>query len=103
MDLDKKVWSASLLSFLPPSYIVAFIRELANKHFSNSSASISHYSMAQFPPSVAMNIDGDDNIRGRSTLSSNAGSRSLLISSSTLSRLYYECMEMNNNLLDVNI
>jgi len=59
--------------------------------------------MAQFPPSVAMNIDGDDNIRGRSTLSSNVGSRSLLISSSTLSRLYHECMEMNNNLLDVNI
>jgi len=48
--------------------MVVPVRELANKYFSNSSASISYYSMAQFPPSVAMDIDGDNDIRGRSTL-----------------------------------
>ena len=59
---------SSLLSLLLPSCMVAPVRELANKYFSNSSASISYYSMAQFPPSVAMDIDGDNGIRGRSTL-----------------------------------
>ena len=58
----------SLLSLLLPSCMVASVRELANKHFSNSSASISYYSIAQFPPSVAIDIDGDNDIRRRSTL-----------------------------------
>jgi len=50
-----------------------------------------------------MDINDDNNIRGRPTLSSNVGPRSLSISLSTSSRPYHEHIEMNNNLPDVNI
>ena len=52
---------------------------------------------------MVMDIDDDDDIRGRPTLSSNVSSRSSSISSSTSSRPYHEHMEMKNDLLDVNI
>jgi len=44
-----------------------------------------------------------DDIRGRSSLSFKTNSRNSLISSSTSSKLYYECIELNNDLPDVEI
>jgi len=50
-----------------------------------------------------MDMDVDNNIiRGISALSNKAGSRSSLIFSSTSSILYYQCMEINNDILDIN-
>jgi len=44
-----------------------------------------------------------NNIRGRFSLSSKTNSRNLLISSGTSSKPYYEHMELNNNLPDIDI
>ena len=92
-----------LLSFLPPSCMVAPVREVANKQFSNSSANTFHSTMAHFPSNMDMDVNCDNIIRGRSALPSKANSRSSSIFSSTSSAPYYECMELNNNILDVNI
>ena len=59
--------------------------------------------MAQFPSSLNIDIDIDTIIREKSNLSSKANLRSSSIFSSTSSAPYYECMELNNNILDVNI
>ena len=47
-------------------------------------------------------LDMDD-IRGRSSLSFKTNSRNSLISSNTSSKLYYECIELNNDLPNVEI
>jgi len=80
--------------------MVVPIREVANKHFSNSAIFTTHFSMAQLPSNMEMDVDCNS-IRGRSTLSSKAGSRDSSISSSTSSVLYYQYMEMNNDLPEV--
>jgi len=50
-----------------------------------------------------MDIDVDNNIiKGRSALSNKAGSRSSLIFSSTSSIPYHQCMEINNDILNIN-
>ena len=76
--------------------MVVPIREVVNKHFSNSAIFTTHFSMAQLPSNMEMDVDCDS-IRGRSTLSSKAGSRDSSISSSTLLVLYHQHMEMNND------
>ena len=58
--------------------------------------------MTQKSSNMDMDVDSDI-IRGRSTLSSKAGLRNSLISSSTSSILYHQCMELNNDLSDVEI
>jgi len=58
--------------------------------------------MANLPFYIYMNIDGNY-IRERSISLSKINSRKALILSNTLSTLYYERMEMNNNLLNENV
>jgi len=89
-----------LLSLLSPSCMVVLIREVPNKHFLFSSTITSDLIIAQIPSN--MNIDVDiDMIRGKSALTSRASLRSSLISSSTLSIPYHQCMELNNDLSDI--
>ena len=83
--------------------MVAPVREVANKQFSNSSANTFHSTMAQFPSNMDMDVDCDEIIRGRPVLPGKANSRSSSISSSTSSIPYHECMEINNNIPDVDI
>ena len=55
-------------------------------------------------PQLLSNIDIDINcdiIRGRSALSSKASSKNSSVFSSTSSAPYYEYIELNNNLLDI--
>ena len=82
--------------------MVVPIREVVNIHFSNSASGTTHFSMAQLPSNMDMDVDYDI-IRGRSTSSSKANSRNSLVSSSTSSIPYHQCMEMNNDLLDIEI
>ena len=58
--------------------------------------------MANLPFYIYMNIDGNY-IRERSISLSKMNSRKALILSNTLSTLYHERMEMNNNLLNENV
>ena len=82
--------------------MVVSIRELANIHFFNFLASTTHYSVAQIPFNMDMNVNSNI-IRERSTLSSKAGSRNLSVSLSTLLVLYHRYIENNNDLPDINI
>ena len=86
-----------LLSLLPPSCIVASMKEVANKQFSLFSA-ISHYStMSQVPSNMEMDVVSNSIVWERSNLFSKASSRSPLVFSSTSSVFYYECIEVDNN------
>jgi len=76
------------------------IREVVNIYFSNSASGTTHFSMAQLPSNMDMNVDCNI-IRGRSTSSSKANSRDSLVSSSTSSIPYHQHIEMNNDLPDV--
>ena len=91
-----------LLSLLLPSYIVVFIWKLVNIHFFSSAFSSKPFQMANLPFYIYMNIDGNY-IRERSISLSKINSRKALILSNTLSTLYYERIEMNNNLLNENV
>ena len=91
-----------LLSLLPLSCTVVFIRELANIQFSNSLASTTYFSIAQIPSNIDMNVNYNS-IREKSALSSKASLRNLSISSSTLLVLYYKYIEINNNLLNFDV
>jgi len=88
------------LSLLPPSCIVVPIRELANKHLFTSAISITPLSMTQIPSNMKMDIDYDS-IKKRSALLSKNSLRIFSISSSTLFVLYYQYMEINNDLPDI--
>ena len=83
--------------------MVVPVRELANKQFSHSSANTFYSTMAQFPSSTNMDVDSDTILRGRFNLSSKAKSRSSLISSSTSSIPYHECMKSEKNKPEDNI
>jgi len=76
--------------------MVVPIREVANKHFLFLSAITSNSTMTQIPSNMDI-----DMIRGRPALTSRASSRSSSISSNTLSILYHQCIELNNNLPDI--
>ena len=91
-----------LLSLLLPSYIVVFIWKLVNIHFFSSAFSSKPFQMANLPFYIYMNIDGNY-IRERFISLSKINSRKALILSNTLSTLYYERIEMNNNLLNENV
>jgi len=82
--------------------MVVPIREVVNIHFSNSASAITHFSMAQLPSNMDMDINCNI-IRGRSASSSKANSRNSLVSSSTSSIPYHQCMEINNDLPDIEI
>jgi len=91
-----------LLSLLLPSCIVVFIWKLANIHFFSSAFSSKPFQIANLPLYIYMNIDSNY-IRERSISLSKMNSRKALILSNTLSTLYHERMEMNNNLLNENV
>ena len=78
------------------------VREVANIHLSNSAFSTTHFLMAQLPSNMDININYNI-IRERPTFSNKAISRDLLISSSISFISYAQCMEMNNDLLDIKI
>ena len=88
-----------LLSLIPPSCMVAPIRELANIQFSTSALNSKPLLMANLPSEMDMDVDCNI-IRGRSTSSSKASSRNSSVTSNVSSIPYYERMEINNNLPD---
>ena len=104
-----------LLSLIPPSYIVAPNRELANKPFFNSSTS-SFSSQTNNLPTVDLfnnteidilkgrSPDNYDEVRGRSHSCSLHSSRDNSMISITSSKLYHQRMEENNgiNINDIN-
>ena len=87
-----------LLSLTLLSYMVVPIRELANKHFSITSTSSKVLNITNLPSGMDMDIN--NNNRGRSTFSSRITSRSAFIISNISSCAYHLKMECNNNLLD---
>ena len=89
----------SLLSLVPPSCMVAPIRELVNIHFSTSALNLKPLHMAKLPSKMEMDIDSDS-IRRRSTSSSKVSSRSASVTSNALSTPYHKRMEINNDLPD---
>ena len=92
-----------LLSLLLPSYMVVSIRELANKHFStNISHSISAH-ISKLLSFEEMDVNSNDNIRGRPTFPCKTNSRSSSVSSVVLSIPYHKKMKINNDIPNKNI
>ena len=87
--------TTSLLSLLPPSCMVAPIRDLVNIQLPTS---ILSYSTSQiFSSNMEMDVSIDSILRGRSNLPSKLNSRSFSVFSNTSSILYHEQIEINNN------
>jgi len=84
-------------------------RDLGNKQFSSSVFTSSALQMAHLPTDSVMNIDKDnqvnnyDDIRGRSSFSSNVFSRSTFVVLKDSSISYYERMVINNDAPDEEI
>ena len=90
----------SLLSLVPPSCIVAPIRELVNKYLSTSAFNSTPLQMTRIPANEAMDVNNYNDIRGRTTSSSKVSLRVALVTSNASSISYHERMEINNNLSD---
>ena len=86
-----------LLSLLPPSCMVAPIRELANKILSTSSNVSSNTNLAQTYSYLNMDDIKIDPPRGKSPSSSKNNSRESSILYKASSVLYYEQMEIQSN------
>ena len=80
------MWSL-LFSLLLLSCIVVPIREVVNIYFSNLVSSIIPFSIIYLPSNMDMDVNYNI-IKGRSTSSSKAGSRNLLVFSNALFILY---------------
>ena len=76
------------------------MREVTNKYFSNSVIFTTHFPIAQLLSNIKIDVNCN-NIKGRSTLSNKASLRNSSISSSTSSVPYYQYIELNNDLLEV--
>jgi len=85
-----------LLSLLPPSCIVAPIRELVNTLFLISTKAFSTSSMTHDPSYIDIDIDIDTS-RGRSTSSNNKSSREFSMHSNTSSVPYFKRMEIQSD------
>ena len=94
----KGAYYRSLLSLLPPSCMVAPVREVANKHCSLSSAFSTNQTMTSYPSDVEMGGVDDGKLRGHSAISSKCSSRESSILSNASSIPYHRRMEINNNL-----
>ena len=90
------------LSLLPPSCMVAPIRELVNIYFHSLALSSKSFQMVNLPSCMDMNINCNI-IRKRSTSSSKTNLRESLILSNASSAPHYKRMEMNNNLPDEDV
>ena len=101
-----------LLSLIPPSYMVAPNRELANKSFLNSSIHTIPPTNTNLPTvnprnttgmdiSKGQNPDNHNDVRGRKPSQSPSCSRDTSMSSTASSTIYHERMEKNND-MDVN-
>ena len=91
--------SRLLLSLVPPSCMVATIREPANIHFSTSALNLKPLLIANLLSEMDMDIDCNI-IRGRSTSSSKVSPRNSLVILNASSISYHKRMEINNNLPD---
>ena len=91
-----------LFSLLLLSYIIAPIREIANKQFSFTLATTSNSTMTFNLSNMKIDIDSS-NIREKSTFFSKVGLRSSSISLSTSFISYHQCMAINNDLSDIEI
>jgi len=88
--------TASLLSLIIPSCMVAPIRELANITFSTTTKALSSNTLDQM--SLNMDIDIDVDVpRGRPSSPSNNSSRESSILSKASTVPYYERMEIQSN------
>ena len=106
---DFNILKTTLLSLIPPSYIVVPNRELANKLFFNSptcsfSASTNNLPIMNLFSNTRMDIqkekspDNYNKVRGRSHSWSVNSSRVSTISFTILKELYYKKMEDENGI-----
>ena len=82
-----------LLSFLPLSYIVVLIRELANILFSTLASTLEFFQIAQLLSNIDIDINNNI-IRERSAFSSRISSRESSTYSIALLSPYYERIEI---------
>ena len=83
--------------------MVASIRELANKHFSTNISHLISIHMSKLLFFEEIDVNSNNNIRGRPTSPYKTNSRSSSVSSVVSSILYYEKIEINNDISDENI
>ena len=105
-----RAWTcSSLLPLIPPSYMVAPNRELANKSFLNSSIHAIPPTNTNLPTveprnttgmdiSKGQNPDNYNDVRGRKPSRSPTGSKDTSMSSPASSDIYHERMEKNNEM-----
>jgi len=102
-------WKSLLLSLIPPSYMVAPNRELANKPFFSFSTNTFPSQTNTLPTVDLFNNtgmdflkgqtpDNNDRVRGRKLSHSSNSSRDNSMLSMASSRPYHEKMEQNNNM-----
>ena len=90
-----------LLSLVPPSCMVAPIRDLVNTLFSTMPSTLQASQLSQLPFIMNMNVDTNI-VRGRFASFSKNSSRELSITFQASSMAYHERMGVMNNLLSKN-
>ena len=80
--------------------MIALIEQLVDKYFSTKTFNLILIQMAKAPAYEVIDVNSNNDIKGKTTSLRNLSFRSCLVSLTASSILYYKRIEINNNLPD---